>query len=127
METLITTIAEQVGIDRVLAEKAVGIILNLVKSDGDQSLVPDLMAAIPGASELADANAGGGGGLMGALGGALGSGGAMAAFGKLTQAGLDTSQIKSIGEILFAHAKEQAGEPLVKQVVSAIPGLRPYI
>lgn len=127
METLVTTITEQVGIDRQLAEKAVGIILNLVKSDGDQSLVPDLMAAMPGADELADANAGGGGGLMGALGGALGSGGAMAAFGKLTQAGLDTGQIKAIGETLFAHAKEQAGEPLVKQVVSAIPGLGPYI
>lgn len=127
MEKLIASIADKVGIEPDIAEKAVGIMLSLVRSDGDQSAVPDLMKALPGADVLADAHGGGGGGgLLGALGGALG-GGAMAAFGKLTQTGLSTDQIKAVGEQLFDHAKEQAGEPLVKKVVSTIPGLGPYV
>lgn len=128
MEQLIASIADKVGIEPDIAEKAVGIMLSLVRSDGDQSAVPELMKALPGADALADAHdGGGGGGLLGALGGALGGGGAMAAFGKLTQTGLSTDQIKAVGEQLFEHAKDQAGEPLVKKVVSTIPGLGPYV
>lgn len=126
MNELIDRIAEQLGIDRSLAEQAVGIMLNLVKKEGDPSKAPDLMAALPGADALADAHGGGGGGLLGAIGGALG-GGAIAAYGKLTQAGLSTDQIKAIGEMLFDHAREKAGEPLVKDAVSTIPGLKPYL
>lgn len=125
METLIANVADNVGIDISVAEKAVGIMLALVKSDGDQSLVPDLMKALPGGDALADAHSGGGG-LMGALGGALG-GGSIAAFGKLTQAGLNIDQIKAVAKTVFEYATEQAGEPLVKQVVSSIPGLGSHI
>ena len=128
MDQIIASIADTVGIDKALAEKAAGIMLSLVKSDGDQALVPDLMAALPGAEQLADAHSGGGGGgLMGALGGALGGGGALAALGKLTQAGLNTDQIKTVAEVLFTHAKEAAGEDLVKQVVKSIPGMAKYV
>ena len=127
MNELIDRIAEQLGIDRSLAEKAVGIMLNLVKTEGDPSRAPELMAALPGAHALADAHGGGGGGgLLGAIGGALG-GGAIAAYSKLTQAGLDTGQMKTIGEMLFDHARDKAGEPLVKDAVSTIPGLKPYL
>lgn len=120
MDKLIANVAEQLGIETSLAEKAVGIMLALVKSDGDQSLVPDLMNALPGAQALAERH-GGGGGLMAALGG-----GTMAALGKLTKAGLSTDQIKRVAEVVFEYAKQHAGEPLVKQVVSSIPGLGSY-
>ena len=126
MDDVIATIAETVGIEPGTAEKAVGIMLALVRSDGDPSAVPKLMDALSGAEALADAHSGGGGGgLQGALS-ALG-GNAMAAFGKLTQTGLTTEQIKAIAELLFEYARERAGEPLVKRVVASIPGLAPYV
>lgn len=126
MDELIDTIADKVGLAPDQAREAVGIMLALVKSDGDRALVPELMAAMAGSEELADRYNAGSGSLMGALSGALG-GGAIKAFARLTQAGLSTDQIKAVGKLLFEHAKDQAGEDLVKRVAGSIPGLSPYI
>lgn len=126
MDELIDTIADTVGLAPDQAREAVGIMLALVKSDGDQALVPELMAAMPGAAELADRHTEGSGSLLGALPGALG-GGAIKAFASLTRAGLSTDQIKAVGKLLFEHAKVRAGEDLVRQVAGSIPGLSPYI
>ncbi|MGI9415056.1 MAG: DUF2267 domain-containing protein [Hyphomicrobiales bacterium] len=124
MDAVISRIVDEVGINRDLASKAVGIMLGLVKADGDKDLVHELMLALPGAEQLADAESGGG--LLGSFGGAFG-GGSMIALGKLTGAGLNTDQIRSIAEIVFDHAKEHAGETLVNNVVGSIPGLGSYV
>ena len=126
VEAVVTRIAEQIGIDCAQVEKAVGIILHLVKSEGDPLLVADLMSAVPGADELADAYATENSGLLGAMEGAPGSG-AMAAFIKLWKAGLNPQQIRSIGELLFEPLMERAGKPLVKKVVGSIPGLKRHL
>ena len=124
MDAVISRIVDEVGIDQGLAAKAVGIMIGLVRSDGDKQLVQELMQALPGAEQLADAESGGG--LLGSFGGALG-GGSMIALGKLTGAGLNTDQIRNIAELVFDHAKEHAGETLVNNVVGSIPGLSSYV
>lgn len=126
MQNIISSIAEQVGLDRQLTEKAVGIMLSLIKSDGDPELVSQLMHALPGADELALEHGGKGGGLLGRVGGALG-GGTMAAFGKLTQAGLKPNQIEAVARALVDQVSEQTDEDLLKKIVSSIPGLGQYV
>jgi hypothetical protein len=112
-----------------VAEKATGIMLSLVRNQGDKSKVEDLFAALPGAAELADKYGGDGargGGLMGMLGGGL-MGGPLAAVSKLQAAGLNMDQVKVLGKETLNYAKENAGEDLVKQVANSIPGISGYL
>lgn len=135
MKDLIVNIAEKVGIDEALSEKAISIVLSLVQSQGEDSLVGQLFAKIPGADELATAgtsaieNGDGGGGLMGMLGGMLGGGAGdiMAGVAQLKSDGLETSQIKKIGGEVLGYAKEKGGEDLVDQITSSIPGLSKFL
>lgn len=123
MEELISRIVANVGVDEELAKKAIGIILQLVKSEGPQDQVAELFAAIPGAAEFADEYGdSGGGGLMGAFGG-----GAMAALGKLQSSGMGMGQIQDAGKEVIGYAKEKAGEDLVSEVVGSISGLSGFV
>jgi hypothetical protein len=84
--------------------------------------VGELFARLPGADELARLHGGGSrGGFLGMLGGPL------AAIGKLQAAGLNMDQIKQLGTETLSYAKEVAGDDLVKQVASSIPGLSSYV
>jgi len=135
MQELITNIAAKMGIDEALSEKAVSIVLSLVQSQGDDSLVGQLFDKIPGAADLASSgtsaieNGDGGGGLMGMLGGMLGGGAGdiMAGIAQLKSEGLETSQIKELGGEVLGYAKEQGGEDLVDQITSNIPGLSKFL
>jgi len=123
MEELIGRIVTATGIDEALAKKAIGIILQLVKSEGPEDKVGKLFAALPGASEFADEfGDSGGGGLMGAFGG-----GTMAALGKLQSAGMSMGDIQSAGKEVIGYAKENAGEELVSDVVGSISGLGGFV
>ncbi len=124
------------GIDESLANKAVGIILNLLKSAGPEDKVSQLLEAIPGASALLEqAGSGGGGGLggmMGSLGGMMGGSmggamGAMSALSELKEAGLSTDQVQGLGKEVLGFAKEKVGEDVVGDIVSSIPGLDQFI
>jgi hypothetical protein len=125
MQDLITRVATAAKLDPGRAEKALGIMLSLVRTQGNQQKVEELFAKLPGAAKLADAH-GGGGGLLGRLGGGL-MGGPLIAVGKLQAAGLNMDQIKVLGAETLAYAKEQAGEKLVKDVAGSIPGLSGYV
>lgn len=132
MEQIIAIIAEKLGISTELASKAVGIILNLVDSSVGDDVKEKLYNAVPEAKELAAAGGEeGGGGLMGMAGGLFGGGGgamgAMAAMGKLSEAGLDNDQIGSMGKTLLGYIGEVADEELVGEIVSSIPGLDRFI
>lgn len=120
MDQLIATIAEKVGIDAELAKKAVSIILSFLNKDGPQDLVQQVMQAMPGASELIEADDGGGGGLLGGL---VGNMGAMGALNQLTSAGLDMGQVTGVTREVISYAKEHAGEDVVDEIVGSIPGL----
>ena len=49
--------------------------------------------------------------------------GAMAALNELTNAGLDMDGVQSVVKELVSYAKEKAGDDVVNEVVSQIPGL----
>ena len=131
MDQIISQLAAKFGIDEALAQKAVGMILNLLQSQGEGNAVAQLFDKLPGASELA-AQGGGetsGGGLSGMLGGLMGggTGEAMKLVGALQSEGLSMDQIKGLGAGLLDHAKAEAGEDLVRQAVSNIPGVSDYL
>ena len=66
MEELVTLTTQKTGLDAVRAEKALGIMLSLVKNQGDKHKVEELFAKLPGAAELA-AKHGGDGAAKGGL------------------------------------------------------------
>lgn len=129
MQDLIDRIVEKTGLAPDIAEKATGIMLSLVKTQGDKAKVVQLFDAIPGAGELAQLHGGDGargGGLLGMLGGGM-MGGPLAAVSKLQATGLSMDQIKVLGKETLGYAKEKAGEGLVKDVASSIPGISGYL
>ena len=129
MEDLIGRISSEAGLDPAKAERAVGIMLGLVKSQGNQAKAAELFAKMPGAEELVSRFGGDGaskGGLLGMLGGGL-MGGPLAAIAKLTSAGLSMDQIKQVGTLTLAYAKEKAGPELVREVAGSIPGIGAYL
>lgn len=128
MDELISRIMAASGLDEGLAHKAVGIILAFLQKEGPQAEIGQLMAALPGAQELADAEGGAKGGLMGAIGGLMGGGGGvMALGGQLMGAGLSMGQIQSVSKEMFAVGREKAGEDAMGAIVGAIPGLGQFV
>ena len=130
MQELIDRIVTASGLSPEKAEKGLGIMLNLIQTQGNQNKVQELFDKLPGAAELARAQggdgAGKGGGLLGMLAGGM-MGGPLAAISKLSAAGLSMDQIKALGTTTLDYAKEKAGAPLVKEVAGSIPGLSGYV
>jgi hypothetical protein len=130
MQDLIAKISSLTGLDVARAERALGIMLSLVKTQGDPAKTPELFANLPGAEDLATKFGGDGAGRKGGLFGMLGGGamgGPLAAIAKLQAAGLNMDQIKILGSETLDYAKRKAGPNLVKQAVGAIPGLSGYV
>ncbi|MFN3670977.1 MAG: DUF2267 domain-containing protein [Bosea sp. (in: a-proteobacteria)] len=128
MEELVSRIMAASGLDDATARKAIGIILAFLQKEGPPAEIGQLMAALPGAQELADSSAGGKGGLMGMVGGMMGGGGGvMALGGQLMAAGLSMGQIQSVSKEMFAVGREQAGEDTMGAIVGAIPGLGQFV
>lgn len=127
MRDLIRRLTAVTGLEETKAEVALGIILSLIKSQGNQQKVDDLFAQLPGANELAARHEGAkGGGLLGRLGGGL-MGGPLVAISKLQAAGLSMAQIKSLGTEVLRYAREKAGDKLVQEAAGSIPGLSAYL
>ena len=129
MDDLVSRVVTQTGLPRDKAERAIGIMLNLVRNQGEKAKVAELFAKLPGAEDLATRHGGDGakgGGLLGMLGGGL-MGGPLAAVTKLTAAGLSMDQIKVMGSETLAYAREKAGPQLVRDVAGSIPGLSQYV
>jgi predicted lipid-binding transport protein (Tim44 family) len=123
MQDLIAKIMAATNIDVDKAQKAVGILLTLVATQGNKPKVTELFAKMPGAEELVAAH---GGGFMGKLAGGL-MGGPLAMITKLQAIGLNVDQIKQVGTLTLDHAKNVAGVEAVREAASNIPGLNSYI
>lgn len=123
MDELIDQIVTNVGIERGVAEKAVGVILDFMMKEGAEGPVNQLLDALPGAREaaVAAAEGGGGGGMIGGLFGAMG--GLMGAATRLMAVGLSMSQVQAVTREVVAYARKKVGEDVVGQVVGSIPGL----
>jgi hypothetical protein len=129
MQDLIAKIVAETGLETAKAEKAVGILLNLIVTQGSKGYVQTLFDKLPGAEAFAKAHGGdgaGGGGLMGILAGGM-MGGPLAMITKLQAIGLNTDQVKKVGTLTFEHAKKTAGIKAVRDAAANVPGLNTYI
>jgi hypothetical protein len=122
MDELVDRLVASVGIDRVTAEKSVGIILDFLAKEGPPDQVKVLIGSLPGAEgAVAGARAGEGGGGFGGMSGIMGVGSRMMA------AGLSMEQIQGVTRQTIAFARERAGEDVVGEIVGAIPGLSQFV
>ncbi|HWL31866.1 MAG TPA: DUF2267 domain-containing protein [Xanthobacteraceae bacterium] len=118
MDELLDRLVANVGVDRVVAEKAVGIILAFLLQDGPTDKVQSLISEMPGAGAVVQAAASEGSfGMGGLIGGIMGVG------TKLMAAGLDTDQMKGVTQELLAYARATCGDDAVNEIVGSIPGL----
>jgi hypothetical protein len=120
MEELVDQVVGNVGIDRAIAERAVGIILDFLATEGPDDKVQALLGHLPGATEaIASARAEGGGGLF--------ASGIMGVGSRLMSAGLDMGEIQGVTRELIAYARDKAGDHDVNAIVDAIPGLSQFV
>ena len=130
MNELVTRVADAVGIDAALAEKAIGMMLGFLQREAADGPVAKMIEAIPGASDLVAKYNGegtGGGGLLGGLMSAIGGGGVMALGQQLMSQGLGMGEITSLAKETIDYAKEHAGEEVVDEVVNSVPGLSQFV
>lgn len=126
MNALVTQVADKVGIEPAVAEKAVGMMLAFLQKEADGDAVSKMIAAIPGGAELAAGAAGGGGGLLGGIMSAMG-GGVMALGQQLMGQGLGMGEITGLARETISIAKQYAGDEIVDQVVASVPGLSQFV
>jgi hypothetical protein len=122
MDELVDQVVGNVGIDRPVAERAVGIILDFLAAEGPPDTVQALLGRLPGAAEaVASARAEGGGGPFAGAGGIMGVG------SRLMSAGLNMGEIQGVTRELIAYARDKAGDRDVNAIVESIPGLSQFI
>jgi hypothetical protein len=120
MEELIARLVANVGVDKVAAEKAVGIILDFLRKEGPPDKVQALVDRLPGAEALMQQAADAGGGMFG-MGGIMGAG------TKMMAAGLSMGQVQGVTKEVIAYTREKVGEDAIGEIVGAIPGLSQFI
>jgi hypothetical protein len=118
MDEVIGRLVANVGIDRAAAEKAVGIILDLLAKEGPPDKVQSYLAKLPGADaprrqKAASEDAGGMGGVAGAVMRMMGAGPSM-------------GKVQSVSQQFIAYACERIGEDEVGGFV-AIAGLAQFV
>ena len=126
MNELVTRVADAVGIDPALAEKAIGMMLGFLQREAADGPVAKMIESIPGAAELVAKYNGegtGGGGMLGGLMSAIGGGGVMGLGQQLMGEGLGMGEITGLAKETIAVAREHAGDETVDEVVSSVPGL----
>ena len=122
MDELVDRIVANVGVDRTVAEKSVGIIFDFLAKEGPADKVQAVLAQLPGAdAAMAAAQAGDTGGMFGGMGGLMGVG------SRLMAAGLGMGEIQGVTRELIAYAREKAGDETVGEIVAAVPGLSQFI
>ena len=122
MDELVDQVVGNVGIARPVAERAVGIILDFLATEGPADAVQSVLERLPGSAEAAaSAHEEGGSGLFGAAGGLMGVG------SRLMSAGLNMSEIQGVTRVLISYARDKAGDQDVNAIVDSIPGLNEFI
>jgi hypothetical protein len=117
MNELTGQLALKAGIDDVVAEKTIGIILSFLRNEGPSDTVQALIDAIPGA-EAAIAATGKSGGLSGLMGGGL-----MALGSRLMGLGLGMDEIQNIARELFRFGRDRIGADKMGEIIAGTPGL----
>jgi hypothetical protein len=120
MDELIARLVAKAGIDNVVAEKTIGIILGFLCNEGPAEKVQSLIDNIPGAEAAiaASGNAGGLGRLMG--------GGLMALGTKLMGLGLGIAEIQNVARELFRFGRDKIGADRMGEIIAGTPGLNQF-
>jgi hypothetical protein len=122
MDELVSRIVNNVGIERSMAAKAVGIMLDFFATAGPPEKVQTFLAHLPGATEAVEtARAEGGGGFFGSMGGIMGVG------SRLMTSGLGFGQIQGVAREVIAYAREKAGDEEIDGIIDSIPGARTFL
>jgi hypothetical protein len=116
MDELLDRLVANVGVDRAVAEKAVGIILAFLLKEGPSDKVQALIEKMPGANAAAQAASGG-----------FGIGGIMGVGTKLMAAGLGMNQMQAVTREIIAYSREKAGDEAIGEIVGSIPGLAQFV
>src|SRR5690348_10209376 len=118
MDELLDRLVTNVGVDRGVAEKAVGIVLAFLLKEGPSEKVQALVNQMPGAEVAVQAAATEGG---------FGMGGIMGVGTKLMAAGLGMDQMQAVTREIIGYAREKIGEDAVGEIVGSIPGLGQFV
>jgi hypothetical protein len=122
MDELVDRIVANVGVERAVAEKSVGIIFDFLLKEGPSEQMHALLERLPGAeAAITAARAEDTGGMFGGMGGIMGVG------SRLMSAGLGMGEIQGVTREIIAYAREKAGDDAVNNVVAAVPGLSQFI
>ncbi|HEU0146098.1 MAG TPA: DUF2267 domain-containing protein [Bradyrhizobium sp.] len=117
MDELIGQLAAKAGIERAVAEKTIGIMLNSLRNEGPPQQVQALIDGIPGAETVIAASRTGGG-LSRLMGGGL-----MAVGSRLISLGLGITDIQAIARELFRFGRDKIGADQMSAIVAGTPGL----
>ena len=120
MDELIGRLAVKAGIEDVVAEKTVGIILDFLRNEGPSDKVQALIDKIPGA-DAAIAASGSNGGF-----GRLMGGGLMALGSRLMGLGLGMGEIQSVARELFGFGRDTIGAEKMGEIIKGTPGLSQF-
>ena len=117
MDELVGRLVAKAGIDNVVAEKTIGIILGFLRTEGPSDKVQALIDKIPGAEAAiaTSSNSGGLGRLMGS--------GLMAVGTKLMGLGLGMSEIQGVARELFRFGRDKIGAGQMGEIIKGTPGL----
>lgn len=122
MTDLVDRVVASTGLDRAVAEKATGIILDFLSKEGPADKVSALIARLPGGEALLQtARADDSGEALGGMGGIMGVG------TRLMGAGLDISQIQALTKELMAFSREHGAGDILADIAAAIPGLSQFV
>ncbi len=113
MDELVNDIMARTGLDRPVAEQAIGIIVSFLEREGPSQKVTAMIDKLPGARALADAHGG--------------RGGIFAAMNDLGAAGLGMGEIRATVEAFIGFAKAKLGDSDVDAVIRGIPGAALFI
>ncbi len=120
MDELTAWLASKAGIENVVAEKTIGILLGYLRDEGPSDKVQALIDKIPGAEAAISAseNSSGLARLMG--------GGLMAVGTRLMALGLGVSDIQNIARELFRFGRDKVGEDQMGAIIAGTPGLSQF-
>jgi hypothetical protein len=120
MNELVEQLAAKAGIDKAVAEKAIGIILGFLRKEGPSDKVQVLIDRIPGAERAVEAS-NKGSGLSGLMGGGL-----MALGSRLMGLGLGIGEIQNVARELFKFGRDKIGADQMGEIISGTPGLSQF-
>src|ERR1700760_4041861 len=120
MDELIGQLAAKAGIERAVAEKTIGIMLNFLRNEGPPQQVQALIDGLPGAEAVIAASRTGGG-LSRLMGGGL-----MAVGTRLMGLGLGITDIQTIARELFAFGRDKIGADRMGAIIAGTPGLSQF-